>query len=46
MHAQVTSLVNAMNSNLANCFLKMEKPEKAVEKATLVSYDCGANTAI
>merc|ERR1711998_21090 len=34
--AQVASLVNAMNSNLSNCFLKIDKPEKAMEKATLV----------
>jgi len=34
--AEVASLVNAMNSNLSNCYLKLEKYELAVEKATLV----------
>ena len=34
--AEVASLVNAMNSNLSNCFLKLEKYQSAVEKASLV----------
>merc|ERR1719152_605254 len=34
--AEVSALVNAMNSNLSNCFLKLEKYQLAVDKASLV----------
>ena len=35
---QVAALVNAMNSNLSNCFLKLEKYQLAAEKAGLVRH--------
>jgi len=33
---EVATLTNAMNSNLSNCYLKLEKPELVVKYASLV----------